>query len=56
MDVSVDGSSPASEWHFPFDWNGWGIGVERALPEEERMPGAAIVAWKAEVQAIVEQC
>ena len=35
--------------HFPFDWNGWGIGVELDAP-----PGASIAAWRSGVRAIVD--
>jgi len=57
MDVSVDSSSPASTWHFPFDWNGWGIGVEsESVESEENQPGDRILAWQLEVKAIVDRC
>ena len=60
MDVSVDGTSPASEWAFPFDSNGLRMGVEAERPESEQVPsekapGAKIAAWQAQVRAIVEQ-
>jgi hypothetical protein len=38
--------------HFPFDWNGWGIGVEAEALPPERRPGESIVAWQLGVRAI----
>jgi len=40
--------------HFPFDWNGWGIGVEADIISPERRPGESIVAWRLGVRTIVD--
>jgi len=40
--------------HCPFDWNGWGIGVEADIVAPERRPGESIVAWRLGVRTIMD--
>jgi hypothetical protein len=67
MEIQMDVSNPqaqplvaqppetiAHDRHFPFDWNGWGIGVETDRIPQERRPGESIVAWRLGVRAIVD--
>jgi len=44
----------SDDTHFPFDWNGWGIGVEADTVSPERRPGESIVAWRLGVRRIVD--
>lgn len=71
MSLQTDGSNPelppadpiadalcsnsGDDRHLPFDWNGWGIGVEAELVPTERRPGESIVAWRLGVRTIVER-
>ena len=59
LEVSVDVAQPPEtldhDKHFPFDWNGWGIGVEAEAVPAERRPGENIVAWRLGVRRIVDR-
>jgi hypothetical protein len=54
--VAEPAETVAHDKHFPFDWNGWGIGIDGHPIAPERRPGESIVAWQLGVRTITDGC